>query len=157
MNNKLIEKIKKAFVNTQYPGDENIVHKTQYDNEVAECEKKFLGKKWQEVDWNTIDNEGWASGCAFLTNEAYRYYLPAYMIAIIEKYDDMINSVDAVVSSLRFPNTSEEQKEFYVKMEGFTSEQKEVIIEFLDWLAENHNDDFLDDNARQANIRYWKK
>ena len=178
------EYIRTAFGDTVYPGDENIVPKTQYDNEVQECEAKFKGKKWQEVDWHAISNEGWASGCAFLTDEAYRYYLPAYMISILEQPEGMANAINPVVASLTMPDVSDYErtketlkdhasslgfldeqikniggniKYFNSRIGGFSSEQGIAIRMFLECLNELCPDDFFNKEPIVAIERYWNK
>jgi|SRR5579884_972904 len=80
---ELAKQIYDAFVNSSYPGDELIVPKVQYDDETQITEAAFLGKGWQVID-PTGEDFDYPCNLFFLTEEAFRYYLPAFLIASLD-------------------------------------------------------------------------
>jgi hypothetical protein len=139
----LIEKIERAFANTQYPGDENIANK----DHCGECEELYLqfkGKHWSEltdVEFLRYHN----AGLSLFNPEAFRFYLPAYMrAALVDR-----QTADVIVDSLQFhlmvpENTGTEAEEwlrnvgvslvsyFLGKVTGFNAEQREAIRAYLE-------------------------
>lgn len=79
----LARKIDAAFDAVVYPGDDNLTDST-YGEEPEALKEEFRGK----TDWRVIDAEfldqapsGWASALSFFSAEAFRFYLPAYLLA----------------------------------------------------------------------------
>lgn len=75
-----------AFEDAVYPGD----HRLRGSDEGVEpylLENAFRGKRnWRALDPAFIDQapDGFASALSFFSNEAFRFYLPAYLIADID-------------------------------------------------------------------------
>lgn len=86
------ESVLKAFKNTKYPGNENLVPETSFhDSEENEIKAFLFGKHWSEVDWEIMNREykGDSSAIlALLTNEASIFYLPAFLQIALDSYDD---------------------------------------------------------------------
>jgi hypothetical protein len=83
--NELISKIEQAFADVTYPGDDDLTDST-YGEEPAALVEEFRGK----IDWRQLDDEfldqapdGWGSALSFFSDNALRFYIPAYMIADI--------------------------------------------------------------------------
>lgn len=78
----IIAKIEHAFATVPYPGDGNLAAKS-YGDEPAELEEEFRGKRdWRALDGKFLDQapRGWASALSFFSDEAFKFYLPAYLI-----------------------------------------------------------------------------
>lgn len=83
--NKLIDRIKQAFTDVEYPGDDNLTDST-YGDEPAALVREFSGRtNWQVLDAAFLDQapEGWGSALSFFSYSALRFYLPAYLVADI--------------------------------------------------------------------------
>ena len=72
-----------AFSSVEYPGDWCLTSRYE-GHEPVLVEQEFTGK----TDWRTVDPEfldqapsGFGSALSFFSDEAFRFYLPAYMIA----------------------------------------------------------------------------
>jgi len=79
----LIRQIRKAFENVEYPGDW-CLRGSNEGNEPYRLEEEFKGKDdWSKLAPGFLDNApgGLASALSFFSDEAFRFYLPAYLIA----------------------------------------------------------------------------
>ena len=75
----LIHKIRQVFSKTRKPSTSRISR----DNDEL---KGIIGKKWTDL---TVDDVNHYSYMGFLTREALRYYLPAYLTKALEHPDQM--------------------------------------------------------------------
>jgi hypothetical protein len=78
--------IQAAFAEVEYPGDWCLRGTNDGDGPYL-LEQEFKGK----ADWRTLDPaflnqapDGYASALCFFSDEAFRFYLPAYLIADID-------------------------------------------------------------------------
>ena len=74
----LIEQIRAAFKSTPYPGDNQLCGSDQGD-EPAQCALALRGLNWQAIHPQLLAYE--YTSLSFLTNEGFRYFLPAYLVA----------------------------------------------------------------------------
>ncbi|MDD2806419.1 MAG: hypothetical protein PHV33_12770 [Elusimicrobiales bacterium] len=86
MTDLLKSKIAQAFSDVEYPGDWCLKGSMEGD-EPYRVEKEFKGK----TDWRVLDPEfldrapgGLGSALSFFSDEAFRFYLPAYLLADID-------------------------------------------------------------------------
>ena len=75
----LAEQIESAFAATSYPGDEHICDPRPGDDEVSEYAMEFRGIMWQKLHPTFLLLH--YAALSFFTHEAFRYYLPAYLLA----------------------------------------------------------------------------
>lgn len=82
----LKSKIREAFAAGVYPGDWCLKGSTEGDAPFL-LEKAFKGK----TDWRVLPPElldldlgGWGTALGFFSDEAFRFYLPAYLVADID-------------------------------------------------------------------------
>ncbi len=165
---ELIEEINKAFSKNSFPERGNIVNNQQYfetqsdfESEEKEVIKIFEGKKWQEIDTDKLVYENGA--LALLSDEAFNFYLPAYMILIVQDPEKADILWDYTISSLKLPEEQDfninkgdiekSRKYFYNKMEGFSVEQKVSIKHFLEYLFSLEDEE----TEKLAIGNYWGK
>ena len=89
----LIEQILAAFVTAEYPGDENLRNSNEGDEPFL-LEEEFKGKK----DWTTLDSEfldrapdDYSTALSFFSPKAFRFYLPAYLVADLRNQLQRVN------------------------------------------------------------------
>ena len=86
MTEVLKQEIREAFLHCPYPGDSRL--RESYEGEEPNLlEAEFKGKTdWRELDAKFVDQapDGYASALSFFSAEAFRFYLPAYLIAEID-------------------------------------------------------------------------
>jgi hypothetical protein len=78
--------IRQVFSGVEYPGDW-CLRGSEEGEEPYLLEKEFAGKNdWRSLDPSFLDQapEGYASALSFFSDEAFRFYLPAYLLADID-------------------------------------------------------------------------
>lgn len=102
--NQIIEEINHVFADTVYPEEASIV---EYPKayEYDEIYEFFKGKKWQGFDLKQLAYEN--SAPSFLLPIAFCYYLPAYMLLIIEDISLADVLVMSVLDKLTLPQTED--------------------------------------------------
>jgi hypothetical protein len=86
MTDELKQEIRDAFSHGSYPGDSRLRDSNEgFEPDLLEAE--FKGKTdWRELDAKFIDQapDGFGSALSFFSHEAFRFYLPAYLIADVD-------------------------------------------------------------------------
>ena len=78
----IVNEIKGAFTDVPHPGDDLMLHpQCMDDNDVEEF---YGGIHWHDVPGEIIERNN-ASLC-FFSPEAYRFYLPAYLIWVLNNF-----------------------------------------------------------------------
>jgi hypothetical protein len=131
---ELIQKIEQAFSDAQYPEDEAIV--PLYDglphcDECATLVDCFRGKPWKAVPLETLVKE--RGSLPLFTMLAFRYYLPAYLIAGLLHPRETDTLRDNIFYSLTPPKqeVGPEIAHFRELLEGFSPEQRTLLKEFM--------------------------
>jgi hypothetical protein len=145
--------IAEAFAGVAYPGDKNLV----YDNsgahlECAEVAEAFRGKHWREVELDLLRHQ--SAAVFFMTPGAYRFYLPAYLLASIDRYHEADTMPGSVVFSLTPPREPADEGEFRKRIGLIDAAQAKAIRGFLAFLREAHVEDFPDDQLARA-LSFW--
>jgi hypothetical protein len=127
LNGKIVllkQQIENAFIDLKYPGDNNIVWISEYDPEKIEIKEDFKNKHWKDLTLEFLWPKQ-SQSLGFFTPQAYRFYLPGYMIVSVEFYDDSDVIPEYVIDSLT-PFTESDEKEI---SEALTYGLEEVITE----------------------------
>jgi uncharacterized protein DUF6714 len=113
----LIRQIDEAFGNLVVPPEDRLVYDNSgYHLECNEIRSKFRGRHWQDLSVGDLLQE--PDALSFFTNEAFRYFLPAFIKASLldpERADRLPN---AVLLSLARPDYSK-----------FWRERKEALFD----------------------------
>lgn len=78
--------IRKAFANVEFAGDWCLRGSNEGDEPYL-LEQAFKGKRdWRSLDPAFLDRapDGYASALSFFSDEAFRFFLPAYLIADVD-------------------------------------------------------------------------
>jgi hypothetical protein len=101
--------IRDAFKDVEFPGDWCLRGSNEGDEPYL-LEQEFAGK----TDWRTLDPkfldqapDGYGSALSFFSDEAFHFYLPAYLIADIDDKLDRHNPVFILTYGLGDDNRSE--------------------------------------------------
>jgi hypothetical protein len=141
-----------AFKSVAYPGDEEIgLIEGRDDSE--DLTERLRGRSWESLAPSELSR----SDLNFMTPQAFHYYLPAYILAVCEESGDIS---DAVFEHLTPPKlkTNDRQGRFFQLFQKFTSEQKEVINDFLDFIYT----EILEWNGgvegmKRENVLFWNE
>lgn len=98
---ELIAEIREAFANEVYPGDTNIVTPFEGDSEREEFADSFRGKTWQSVPNELLFYE--RDSLPFFTPAGYKYYLPAFLIFVVDDYYEADTLTDNLILQLTLP------------------------------------------------------
>jgi signal transduction histidine kinase len=104
---ELIAKIEAAFAARPYPGDDQLVADAT-DGESAEIAEAFRGLHWSEPSPEMLEYH--YSALTFFTAAAWRYYVPAFMLAFIEHPGENIMDVTWLRYGLLPPVVRVEQR-----------------------------------------------
>jgi hypothetical protein len=156
--------IRTAFGKALYPGDDYLRGSDQgygpYD-----VQRDFMGKNdWHSLDPSFIDQspDGLASALSFFSDEAFRFYLPAYLLADIDgllEYADPVFHLthgleDMRRSQLIYPGRSHETWFDYRRtcFAHFTREEAAAIVAYLEFKRDAGHDRYIE----QALANYWR-
>jgi hypothetical protein len=131
---ELIQLIKSAFLFEPMPNGDDIV----YDPQTADegIEQIYSGKLWYELDYKFIlENR---NGIYFFSNNAFKYFIPAFMIASIEYFEETDDVPAVVVSIFTLPEKADIVNQFnYLKLyNNSIGHDEELMKELL-----KNNDD----------------
>ncbi len=165
---RLIDEIELAFADTIYPGDNDLTGSSYGDEPIA-LVNDFRGKTdWKQLDHGFLNQapEGWGTALSFFSDNALRFYLPAYMIADIRGALDGCNDPAVRLCSSLTP-AGEKQKVATMWGGGtmgeraracfaeFSAMQVSAVVAYLQWkLDEQEGSDMLIEQALQ---NYWLK
>jgi hypothetical protein len=144
MTTELIKKIETAFKNTPKPTGESC-HKSSATN-------YFSGKSWKDL--STTELRQHSDALYDFEPEAFRYYLPAFLLADI---NDPIEAdiIGESIVSIFTPRADERliDKEYKNKRIAlFSKQEMDAVVAFISWFSIEYNG-FVD--AKQA-IEYLK-
>lgn len=165
----IIKKIIEAFTDTEYPGDW-CLRGSNLGDEPFLVENEFKGK----TDWKTIDCEflnqapnGLGSALSFFSDEAFRFYLPAYLIADL---DGKLPDIDVLFHLCHtFDNNSKSElinrrgygmrtwyDEGVYQFTMFTRREVEAIFDYLKYKLERTETESRDKQLiKEALENYW--
>ncbi len=162
-------RIEYAFADAKYPGDQRLVDSDE-GSEPELVARDFKGKSdWHALKADFIDRspDELATALAFFSDEAFRFYLPAYLIADL---DGLLKLADPAyhlthgfddgsrvgrVNSLRFGEMT--WSDYAVRRcSGLSAEQVDAVAAYLELKAEKasaHDKNIIN----QALANYWRK
>ena len=162
------EEIRRAFATVERPGNWAL-------RESSEGEEPFLVEAAfaDKDDWRTIDAtfldaapDGFASALGFLSDEAFRYFLPAYLVAdlrgALAQVDPVFYLCHAFTDARRDqplnPRRYGRRTWFDAvshRMSTFTPDEARAIVAYLRW--REAKDDFDRATIDQAIRHYWNE
>ena len=126
---KFKNSIRSAFNDSIYPGDTHIAH-----DEMADLQAAFEKKDCRDIPVDVA--ETWCTSTTLFTPEAFRYFLPAFLLGSI--HDNAVEIGSYLIFALIPPKDPAQLAQFSETMAVFTEAQKHVIG---DWV-----NDFLETN-----------
>ena len=150
--------IESAFAAVPYPGDHQISYDTSgHHLECAQVAEFFRGKHWQQLTLHDLrDNyRGDESAClCFMSPEAYRFYLPAYMLFSLdpESLGHVIR--DAAFYSLTPPDDANQRAWWQRRASVLDAAQCRAVLGYLQLLSFDPTSDYHTAELQRA-INYW--
>ncbi len=165
----LIDRIRAAFAPNPYPGDWCLKGSTEGEEPYL-VEEAFKGKDdWSALDPEFLDQapEGYGSALSFFSDEAFRFYLPGYLIADVEGKLSRSNPVFHLTHGLDDVSSEElvNHRRYGAmtwlalkrcKFSVFAREEVEAIVVYLQWKLKNESLQSERDAIDQALRRFWE-
>ena len=153
--NQLRRMIADAFAGTAYPGDAHIAQNLECCDECRYTDDFFRGQGWQELaQGGERLPTGWG-GLSFLTPEAWRFYLPAYLLAVLRdgQDDDAARDAAGSVMYLLTPPGPDLKDYFQERVGGLSAAQRRAIAAFVDYQCRTYPEEYEDE--RPDLVRFW--
>jgi hypothetical protein len=124
-------RIEAAFSFLDYPGDDRIVP-DESDPESREVADSFRGKRWKDMPLQLIRQH--SQSLPLFTPLAFRYYLPAFMCALVDSYYDADILRDTVLFNLTPPpkRVGPDWDFFWARANQFRVKEIDAICSFLE-------------------------
>lgn len=166
---KLIALIREAFADAAYPGDWNL-RGSNLGTEPYDVEDAFRGRtRWQDVPVRLLDEapNGLSSALCFFSHNAFRFYLPAYLIADVNAALRRVAVVFHLTHGLddkmwrRRDNQSATSCGSWFdyaskRFSGFNPAQCRVIVNYLHFVAKRKESTSLDQRMIKESLKnYW--
>lgn len=164
----IVAQIAKAFAAVEYPGDWCLRGSNECDEPYL-VEQEFKGK----TDWRTLEPmfidqapAGFASALSFFSDEAFHFYLPAYLIADLrgqldrtELFRHLTHGLDESSRQKRInPRRYGERTWFehaHHKFAIFNKEEVAAIVAYLNWKRGEVEFKFERESIDEALRNYW--
>jgi hypothetical protein len=133
----LKEQIERAFADTPYPGDDHITGPFEaWDWESEELRDAFRGKHWKEL----MPYDVFYHHDTFLCPAGFQFYLPAYLLAALDDYNNVI--LFTVFSLCPYHPPEKVLSPTLLawnlrRYDQLTPEQKQAVCAFLDFVRED--------------------
>ena len=136
----LKEQVKAAFAEVPYPGDGNIVQGSSL--EAKEIESFFRGKRWEEITLENLNSNppmDPSAGPSFMTEQAFHYYLPAYLMITIDSKPEADVIPEFTVHRLSIPEIAEAERSWYQsRVVRFTRAQRRAVKAVLEYVRDTY-------------------
>lgn len=165
---RIKEQIRRAFASAERPPNGSL-HDSIEGDEPLLLEDDFEDKQdWRTIDPDFLDQapKGYASALSFFSDDALRYFLPAYLIADLDGRLDRVELAwrlchgftDEAKSTLVNPRRYGQLSKFELAQQRFSKlshQEKAAVAAYLEHKAAT--DDTDRDCILQALGNYWKK
>ncbi len=159
----LIKKIERAFAELTIPHKDeivsNLVWAGRLDLDRVETMERLTGREWQRLGRDAIVEH--VDALPTLTPEAFRYYMPAFLIDVIHESMPGSNHRPPVSERVIFmivPVADRKEDRFLVEQTRcFNRKQSQAVYDFLVFQIPTSLDerDLTPDQANQALV-FWK-
>lgn len=164
----LKSQIREAFAHVTFPGDWCLRDSNEGDEPFL-VEQAFRGKTdWRKLDPEFLDlaPEGYGSALSFFSDEAFHFYLPAYLLAdvdrLLEHHNPVFHLIHGLTNDSRNkpinPRRFGERTWFHYavhKFAMFNQREAAAIVAYLNYKRELC--DFDQKEIDEALANYWRQ
>src|SRR5690349_10932784 len=143
----LSKAICEAFADSRKPDPAEIVRNLHLEGE--EIRDAFRDQTWTELTVPFLTYHRQA--VFFFTPEAWAYFVPAYMQAVVNRYEETDTMVNELLATIRPSNDVQSEVQRRARLKALSAAQRAVLVKFVDWVADEHPDEF-EDGEKQAMI-----
>ncbi|MEZ4299566.1 MAG: DUF6714 family protein [Polyangiaceae bacterium] len=123
------EAIERAFCSLSYPGDGGLTTAPGHP-EAQEVADAFRGKHWKDVSLDMLFAH--RLSLPLLSNEAFRFYLPAYLLAAVLHADEVDTLRENVFYMLTPPTSEPQASSFAERIKGLDTAQTGAVQRFVE-------------------------
>jgi hypothetical protein len=148
--------ITSAFAQAPHPGDAALVTgDVSYDPEYRAVAQAFGGKHWCELSRAFIREH--RDALPLLGPAAFRFFLPAYLLACVEGEADLDTAPLSVISSLTPPEPDDVDsfRAFSERAAAFTVAETRAIAAYLKH-ARDRETESSPENGATRTLDYWR-
>ena len=153
---EIIYEIEEAFVEVPRPDESSIVYDDSgYHLECTQIKILLKNRRWQDIAKGAPGQHG--DNLAFLTTDAFWYFLPGYMIACLQDPHGYI-SLEAMEVALT-PTSQEDTYDGQVNdklLVLLTPKQSKAVFHFLQYLADEFLFYFQSNRKIYRAIEFWE-
>jgi hypothetical protein len=150
---QLTEGVRQAFWGVAYPGDDALLVEDSFDClELEKLQSQEWNSHWAKVPDEMI--EWHANSLAFLSPEAYRFYLPAFILYTLQKPEATSPVLPYLIYDLLA--TAEGKRACHRRRIAVMSpEQKRAVLDFLKYVRDELKDVMCVQEAAAAIAIHW--
>ena len=153
---EVARQIEGAFADVSYPRDIRLTEGSSSD--AFETEQFLKNRKWQDLELNELVRNH--ESVFFLTPEALRYYIPAFLLSSVLNYKEANPIPDTLIFLLTPPATEDPASRirFNARFGQFNKAQRQTIKAFLEFIRDEYGEDFPDQtgsNELSRLLRWW--
>ncbi len=142
--NELCQQIEDAFLGVEYPGDNNIALREPPEDGLITrgMLKAYRGKDWKQIVKKRVSwfEQHYPDLVAF-SPEAYRFYLPAFLVKCVTNPDKVGLVLDWLVYGFSPPESKALSAKYHAYLGGLSLEQRAVVVNVLRFLRQKYSDD----------------
>jgi hypothetical protein len=148
MNAADIERvIRDAFTETGPPDATEIVPRHNFVHlECDEIRDAFRGKRWEELSVPFLTYH--RDAVFFFTPRAWSYFLPAYMSAILARYDETDTMVNGLLATVTPTRNGDDEALRRSRIAALSSSQRVAFGMFIEWVAAKHPEDLESEDCQ---------
>ncbi len=148
--------IREAFADAIYPGSDNITISACPCTECTETRTFFESKHWRDVAVTGLPFHAFWGGLAIMSPEAWRFYLPAYMLLSLKGDGDPLGTLECALYGLS-PAPPSAHDWLTERTHSFSRAQQECIAAYASAATERGAEEEVEcDEAFIAAANYWR-
>jgi hypothetical protein len=150
---ELAAEIEGAFESLSYPGDDDLIGAPTHW-EAPEVLEAFRGKHWKDVPLSVLFTH--RLSLPLFSDEAFRFYLPAYLVAALLHPEEVDTLRENVFFSLTPPESEGPRaSSFMERMKRFDAQQTAAIRRFVELYVQQETS--YPDSNRERALMFWQR
>lgn len=150
----IAREVEEAFAYVPYPGDDRLVRSpTFWEND--EILAAFQGKHWRDLSVQVMFEQRFSQ--PVISPEAYRFYLPAYLIAGLLHSDETDTLWENVFYEFTPPSSSQsdQMERFHACIAPLSAHQKAVVRRYVELYVQIEGS--LEDPGNDRALLFWQR
>lgn len=153
LEREIARDVEDAFAIIPYPGDDRLVGSPTY-SENEEILEAFRGKHWRDISLDVLFEHRLSLGA--LSPEAFRFYLPSYLVAALLHSEETDTLRENVFSALAPPAEEGFWMDWLLeRINPLDVRQKAVLRRFIEFWARTETS--YPDAARDRALPFWRR